>query len=333
MPNVLLTQRCVRSCPYCFAKKHMGSAIPDDIIAWEDIVYIADLLIESGNRSISLLGGEPTLHPDFSEIVLYLNARGLHTHVFTSGIMSESTFATVKAKLGKLPKTLLTWVCNVNDPSQSPQSELRLVRRFLSDFSTQASLGFNIYAPDFDLRFLIDYINAFGLERHIRLGLAHPIPGEMNQYLRKEDLPRMAQKIMDVLPDMRRFKIEPGFDCGFPYCMFNDEQIGKLYAVMRERLRFSCGPAIDISPDMSVWSCFPLSNVSKRSLYEFNSIHEVHEHYEDMGRRIRMEASGLFEECDTCPHREQGLCSGGCLAHMLSGFRDEARVRPEFMPA
>lgn len=28
MPNILLTQRCVRSCPYCFAKKHMGGADP-----------------------------------------------------------------------------------------------------------------------------------------------------------------------------------------------------------------------------------------------------------------------------------------------------------------
>jgi hypothetical protein len=36
---------------------------------------------------------------------------------------------------------------------------------------------------------------------------------------------------------------------------------------------------------------------------------------------------GVFKECDGCPHRERELCMGGCLAHPLSWFRNEAPVR------
>ena len=42
MPNILLTQKCIRSCPYCFARKHMHDSPPDDILKWEDLIYIVD---------------------------------------------------------------------------------------------------------------------------------------------------------------------------------------------------------------------------------------------------------------------------------------------------
>jgi MoaA/NifB/PqqE/SkfB family radical SAM enzyme len=311
----------------------MDSSVPDDIIAWEDIIYIADLLLASSSRGISLLGGEPTLHPDFGDIVLYLVARGFHVHVFTSGIMSDATFAILQRKLGALPRERLAFICNANDPRHSPENELTSVHRFLAAFAAQTTLGFNIYRPDFDLHFLFDTINRFGLERRIRLGLAHPIPGEANQHLAINDMPRMAQRLLDHVPDLAAMKIDIGFDCGFPYCLFDEQQVGRLFPVMRGRLSFGCGPAIDISPDMSVWSCFPLSNLSRRSLFEFDSLADITAYYEGIGKKVRVEAGGLFEACDDCRYREQGLCSGGCLAHILGGFRGEAKVRPEFLPA
>ena len=42
MANVLLTKKCVRSCPYCFAKEEM-SGVDEEILEWEDLIYIIDL--------------------------------------------------------------------------------------------------------------------------------------------------------------------------------------------------------------------------------------------------------------------------------------------------
>jgi radical SAM protein with 4Fe4S-binding SPASM domain len=91
--------------------------------------------------------------------------------------------------------------------------------------------------------------------------------------------------------------------------------------------RFGCGPAIDIGPDMTVWSCFPLSTFHKKSIYEFDSLKDVIHFYEEMHKKIRIEVGGIFEECDDCRYREDGICSGGCLAHILSNFMNEAPVR------
>ena len=42
----------------------MHDAPPEDILKWEDLIYIVDFFQAGGDTNISLLGGEPFLHPD-----------------------------------------------------------------------------------------------------------------------------------------------------------------------------------------------------------------------------------------------------------------------------
>lgn len=327
MANVLLTERCVRSCPYCFAKKYMEDQGEEGILKWEDLIYITDFLVSSGDRNISLLGGEPSLHPYFVDFILYLLERDMHVNVFTSGIFPDSCFADAERMLSGVHPERLSFVCNVNDPAKSNFSELENVKRFLKVFGHLTNPGFNIYRTDFSLEFIFQYINQYGLKRHIRLGLAHPIPGQKNIYIHRENLRLMAERFMSFEPWFKRFRVTAGFDCGFPLCIFSDEELGKIFRISGGRMSFGCGPAVDIGPDMKIWSCFPLSDFHKKSIYDFDSMQEVVKYYTDLHMMVRSETGGLFEECDDCNHREEGLCSGGCVAHMLSDFRDEEPIR------
>lgn len=160
IPNVLLTNRCVRSCPYCFASKYMAAADAHTFLCWEDLIYIADLHMRSGERCMSLLGGEPTLHPEFIDFVLYLLHRALNVRVFTSGILSNDLLAELDLVLRGVPLDRVSFTCNLNDPSLSPASEVSRVQRFLAAFGERVSPGFNIYRDDFSLDFLLHYVNA-----------------------------------------------------------------------------------------------------------------------------------------------------------------------------
>ncbi len=327
MANILLTQSCVRSCPYCFARKHMDDAAPHDVLRWDDLLYLADLLETSHERNVSLLGGEPTLHPQFVDFVLYLMHRDFHVTVFTSGLLAERRLQELDRYLKDAPRERLSYVVNVNDPAICTSAQLAQLERFLALSGRLCSLGFNIYRTDFDLAFLAELINRHGVQRHIRLGLAHPIPGENNACIKPAELRHAAARLLEFVPLLRRLRITIGFDCGLPLCLFSEAELGALYVVARGNVHCGCGPAIDIGPDMRVWSCFPLSGFQKCSVFDFNSIAEIREHYERLHRAIREEAGGLFDECDTCDHRQTGLCQGGCLAHLLNRFRAEPRVR------
>lgn len=329
MPNVLLTQKCVRRCPYCFASKHMRGANPDLFLSWEDFIYITDFIQNSGERHISLLGGEPTLHPNFVEYVLYLMERDFHVTVFTSGVMSPSTLDKTTALLSNIDPQRLGFVCNVNEPEKTPTSfaELEQLYGFLERFSLLVTCGFNIYRPDFSLEFIFQLIQKYGLGRHIRLGLAHPIPCYETVHIPITKFQKVAERLLSHVPLLTRLGIDIGLDCGFQKCLFNDTQIGQLFRVSRGNLKFGCGPAIDIGPDMMAWSCFPLASFHKKSVFEFDSIQSIHRYFSDLHKKVRVEVSGVFPECYFCTNREKGICSGGCIAHAISKFQNEARVR------
>lgn len=328
MANVLLTEKCVRSCPYCFAKKHMDDS-DFHTLNWDNLIYIADFLEISNEKKISLLGGEPTLHPDFVDFSTYLLEREFHVNVFTSGIMSDAKLEEANQFLSHVSPDLFSFTCNMNHPQISNTTELARLDRFLELFGHLTTPGFNIYQTPFDINFILQNINKYNLRRHVRIGLTHPIPGEVNKSIATKDLREMAKNFMDYAPLFERLNVTPGFDCGMPLCIFEESELGMLYKVTNGKLSFGCGPAIDIGPDMMVWSCFPLSNYNKKSLYEFNSIQDIIGFYRDLHGKIRVEVGGIYEKCDDCRHLNSGLCSGGCVAHIINGFIDEAPVRPK----
>lgn len=316
MANVLLTQLCVRSCPYCFAKKYMGEVSPRDMLSWDNLIYLADFILKSGNHHISLLGGEPLLHPHFSEFVQYLSKRDIYSSIFTSGIAPKKLFETIKNELAD-DNLKYQFICNVNDPNKSPSHELPKVHAFLETFGKRTTLSFNIYELDFSFDFLVEYIKKFNLKNHIRLGLAHPIPNQPNHCISPVDFPKVAERLSYFYDKLKDENIEIGFDCGFPLCIFTEEQIGKMFLWSNGRLVFKCGPAIDIGPDMSVWSCFPLSSFNKKSVFDFDSLREIDEFYSKKMIEMR-EEGGLYEKCATCKYRKSGLCTAGCVSHVIN---------------
>lgn len=328
MANILLTETCVRSCPYCFAKQYMANNINEnDYISWDNLIYIADFLSASGENHVSLLGGEPLLHPQISSIIKYLNQRNLSVTIFTSGIMPIDRLQRFVVELNELQNLRVGFVCNVNEPRFSPKNELERVEQFLSLFANRTSLSFNIYRTDFEMTFLRDYIVRFGLDRHIRLGLAHPIPGKKNKYIPTNEFSIVKDKLIQFFVENQSLGIVPGFDCGFPMCMFSDEELGLMFKLSIGQLCFQCGPAIDIDAELNVWSCFPLSDFNKKSLFDFNTYGELAKFYLDKMEEVRSERRGIYPQCDDCSHNKHGLCSGGCLAHILNSFIEEGDFR------
>ncbi|MDR0206324.1 MAG: radical SAM protein [Bacteroidales bacterium] len=176
MANLLLTEKCVRACSYCFAKEYLKES-KENVLSWENLIYVADLFEASNERHISLLGGEPTLHPDFVDFVLYLFERKLKVNVFTSGIMANKILETARKNLLNIPFENLSFTCNYNHPDTSTSNETKQINKFLQSFSKSITLGFNLYQPNFELKYLVDAILKYDLRKHIRLGLAQPIPG------------------------------------------------------------------------------------------------------------------------------------------------------------
>jgi len=325
MANLLLTEKCVRACPYCFAKEYLNES-KENILPWENLIYVADLFEVSNERQLALLGGEPTLHPNFVDFVLYLHERRFKVNVFTSGIMANKTLETAIKYLLKIPAENLMFTCNYNHPKTSTANETKQINKFLKSFSKYITLSFNLYQPEFELKYLVDAIVKYDLRKHIRLGLAQPIPGQKNECLAANEVRYISKTLRNQLDLLEKHRITLSFDCGMPMCIFSDEDLGRLFKLNRGKILFTCYPAIDIGPDLQVWACFPLSNYEKKSLYDFNSVDEIKHYFIDKQQNIRncrdvarrvSRNKGIFDECNKCVHFAEKLCNGGCLAHLI----------------
>lgn len=91
--NIHITDKCNLRCSYCYSnfyKRH------NEDISKTDIFRIVDAFKEMGAIEVSLIGGEPFLHPHFSEIVSYVKSKGLFCSAVTNGYFIQRNLETVK---------------------------------------------------------------------------------------------------------------------------------------------------------------------------------------------------------------------------------------------
>ncbi|MBS3134023.1 radical SAM protein [Candidatus Woesearchaeota archaeon] len=82
-----ITRYCNLECPACFIKAGKdGAHIPTDAI-----MDIAEFMGQKGLIEARLTGGEPTLHPDFFDILHKFQEEGIYVSVATNGVTSQKT--------------------------------------------------------------------------------------------------------------------------------------------------------------------------------------------------------------------------------------------------
>jgi MoaA/NifB/PqqE/SkfB family radical SAM enzyme len=318
--NLIITDRCNRACPYCFAQEKVrlsGSQVGMRFLSLADFDYCLEFLLRSRRQDVKLLGGEPTMHPEFARIVQAALARRLKVLTFTNGLWSE----TVSAYVAQTNTPFFTFLFNVNEPQLQSRWENELHARTLDIAGPRARISFNIYRKDFDFRFVEKLIDRFNLAREVRLGIAHPIAGYDNDYVDEEDLPAVGARLLAQLEELESKDILGNLDCGFPLCMFPQDQLDRLVTCLKPGDYSQCRPIMDVGPDLSVWPCFPLANLLNVNLRNFNNDVELAEYYDRKLAALRN--IGSMDQCLDCRFRRRGQCCGGCIARTLRHWHRE----------
>lgn len=291
-----------------------------------DAVRIMDLAVASAFPQVRLLGGEPTLHADFAAILQAALGRGLEVLVFSNGLMpAEAAEALLRAPLEKCHVML-----NLNvDSMPETGSHISQVATRLAE---RAFAGVNIHSPGLPLKRASDFAKAHGLERQIRIGLAHPRLDRQNRYLHPRHYHQVGRELESFFEDIREDGFTLNLDCGFVPCMFTPRFLDATGIVIEE-MGCRCGPIPDILPDLTAIHCFPLSELDELPLSGFRTFQEIRSAHE---QRVRvLKEVGVFRECSQCSIRQSGKCVGGCpsvalaRSHRLSvAMPGESRAKP-----
>ena len=93
--NLILTDKCTNSCPYCFAAQEMSRNKRKNNMKREDFDYLMHFISNSKEQvEINVIGGEPLIYDDLEYVLKRLNRSRLVKNicVMTGGIIKKQVF-------------------------------------------------------------------------------------------------------------------------------------------------------------------------------------------------------------------------------------------------
>ena len=323
MANLVISERCNLACSYCFASDYLDGHHGDiarhssPFIDLETFENWLDFLDRSNIDEIRLIGGEPSLHPHFQEILHRAMRRGKHILVFTHGLLSEGALASLEA----LPLDQVTVLVNMNASRHlhgpSPKENARR-RETLLRLGGRVQLGFTIYQPDFSLDYLLPLILETGCQKSVRLGIAQPVLGGRNQYLHPKQYINAGRRLVGWAERAGREGVWLEFDCGFVRCMFSQTDLERLRQA-GAGIAYRCNPILDIGLNEKALHCFPLAGTFHTELKLTLTAGELRAILVEKVRPYRL--AGIYKECTICRYKQSGECMGGCLAATIRRFQ------------
>jgi len=165
--QLIVTRRCNLSCGYCSEYDSVSEPVPLD-----DLKRRIDVLHRLHSANITMLGGEPLMHPEIAELVSYAGRKS-NTSVVTNGFLLRNNIieALNTAGLNNLTVSIDTLHA---DPTRYIQKSLRSLRTRLERLRSLARFDVHVTAvlcesSRDDFKQLIREIEEFGFRMSVNL--------------------------------------------------------------------------------------------------------------------------------------------------------------------
>lgn len=323
MPNIAITAHCNLKCPYCFAST-MIETQQENNISFETLDKILDWLEPSASKNtalkIGVIGGEPTLHPQFIDILNRIDewcqSFRIKRHVlFTNGII-------LHRYMQDIPNSTQI-LLNYNSPTGMTADQAKQLEKTMHEIgrlgwflldeqgNAKVTLGLNLCQEIDDYSFFWDAVDKYNVQM-LRVSVTAPIHFEAlkDKFTYYESL---KPKFLEFVKQMH---LRPGptltLDCNqIPTCFFTKEEIHLIDSQATRFVNKVCSPVIDITPDFTASSCFgAYKEVNCEDFKDLDQLNTfmIHKAIVPM---VELNNDG---RCKDCREHEFLSCQGGCLA-------------------
>lgn len=317
--NLILTDKCTNSCPYCFAALEMQKTTRKNSLSREDFdIFMSFVEREASPIDVNVIGGEPLIYKDLDYVLnrLYESNKVSYFTVFTGGIVQPNVIESLS-----IYRTKMSILFNVNEKKtyRNPNHYDIVVEniKHALNCGIRCGIGFNIYHHDFDGTQILNLCCQFGINI-LRFSVACPIYGEKSSFIvPPEEYDRLGRKVYKFLVECSNANVETNLDCPLPLCFFTNEELGNLVHVQPNvvnRLE-RCHAALDINYDLKVFRCFSLSSCTDVHLTDFTSFNEIRNYFSEQ-IDSHLLVPRVFPDCKTCKNVTR--CAGGCLSNNQS---------------
>jgi len=323
--NLLLTERCNKNCSFCLIPGRRNS---DSTMSFQDYLHCLDIAVASAERTITLLGGEPTLHPDFAKMVESACQRGLSIILLTNLLCQDVMISRLHHWSSN--NVIEEFLVNADFPdTYSPSSYARFSSNLarVSACPTRVTLAITVsdVRPFSDYDYLIRYYQECDITR-VRIALdVRTLWAQIGN-----------RQIGSHYYSVARLLCEQGFAvsaelCAMPRCIFTDYEHRYLSAhCAGYHGLIGCEPNLDVFPDLTVSYCAarPRNGILARPLTFFQSWEHARAYFRGLRDELHLQP---VETCGGCADLLRNQCRIGCLARFddiaLPSSNDERSFR------
>lgn len=313
--NIMFNNYCNLHCKYCFASLEPKKRID---ISDENLKYYIEFCKTSNFRHLRILGGEPTLHPKFTE-----HLYNAVNDSFFQGVRLFSNAINLNKEMAQIlahPKGSV--LVNLNHPDdigeklyEKTLENLAWLIRFYMDkhIRPAITLGINIYSPDFDYDYILEATKLFHLER-IRYSIT--VPNDHEKKIDRAYYQSFVPRLVEFLTECSKNNIMTTSDCNTaPKCVYSHDQIIELlygrHNILHKEI---CSPVMDVRPDLQVSRCFAFEDKIMVNLKDFKNYREINDFFRSKVDVHRFELP-TYSDCPECQWFQKKRCQGGCLAY------------------
>lgn len=323
MSNIMINKNCNLNCPYCFANEFVNKEKNENTITVENFKKAIDFIAEKDSK-VGIIGGEPTIHPEFEKLIdIAINdCRINKVTVYTNGINIDK-YERVLSKRG------VSMLINLNSPNdiglKNYNKIIENINRYYNKYGLDnVTFGINMYKTDFDYEYMIKALDKFNINV-VRTSIAVPNNVNSRDFDMIEYFKSMKPRVFEFFKKLGEMGIMPFYDCNaMPLCVLTDEEREWLKTFVKYERKCNCVcnlvdpatcfPVIDILPDLTSVRCFGCSEQSKIKISNFSNTNDLSNFFV---HEIDSYATVLptHPQCKDCYYKHTKQCSGGCLAY------------------
>ncbi|MEW5852917.1 MAG: radical SAM protein [Myxococcota bacterium] len=317
MANLIITNACNLSCPFCFASEYLadGDGVPAERMSLEEVAEHLEFI---GEGPVRFCGGEPTTHPDFTRMLdLALEHPRRQVFMMTNAVWPASVREHVR-RLSTADRVRLRYLVNILEPALYTDAQWsQLVETLAVMHPLAVTLGITLYRAPMSYAHVLELAECNGIQR-IRFSVASPNTTDPRSWNLEpqRDFPILAPLVHALVMDARSRGLLVHSDCGYiPPCFFTAQQIRDLRDATGHppAVEFRCEGPVDLGPGGEAWRCYGLFSSLRARTHEFENAAELGDYFER--QTALFHDRFMFDACRDCDWRARGECAGGCYAY------------------
>lgn len=308
--NVVLTHKCNLNCDYCYEKDVQSR---DREISIDNFNKIITWLKKNNKKKIILLGGEPTQHGEFKEILNICKKNSMDIRILTNMMFDDSVLRLINEYNGCVLQA------NINHPSTYKDNMYNIVYYNIKKMYKRVGiiLRYNIYSGNEDYRPIINL--AKETNSHIRFSLINsPLKCEISLKQRQAYLRQMhsKDKISNFIDACDKVGVFAFFARPVPKCIFSKDELRRY---KKNGIKFKCyvgrdgdyAARLNVNPDLTIRACYGVP-ICGPAIDSFKDYKELSQYYKD--DFIQLRRIPAVPECISCKEFIADVCQGGCLS-------------------